>query len=106
VNRDAIGVELQGLWTDADGVVWRRVGDRPLTVRAARRAFADEAVAIVHFQGERPVTVAGAAARAELWSHIEPILMGAPSDNPNAAVQVMRFLDEGGRWLLAVEEAC
>jgi hypothetical protein len=46
----------------------------------ALRAFADPEVAVVHFFGVDPVLMLDAAAKAELWNHIEPIVEETQSD--------------------------
>lgn len=92
-------------WTDANGHTWHRVGHEPLSLKAARRAFADNRNVVVHFYGVTPRVVSDEDARTELWSRVELAMRGR-HPNPHADVKVIRYRDEDGGSMLAVEESC
>lgn len=92
-------------WLDADGRWWRRIGNDLLDWKAVRKLIQDDSVVVVLFYWPEPPQVIAQQARKQLWSRVEPVLRGRGevADQYFAAV---RFRDDQGRSLLAIEEHC
>lgn len=93
-------------WVDSAGKAWRRSGNTPLRLTAARRLLHDQAVQVVLFYGMDPTPVDTADERAALWARIEPVMRGRPVANPYSDFLAFRFRDDAGNRLLAIEEHC
>jgi hypothetical protein len=91
-------------WVGPDGSVWRRAGDAPLKLTAARRLIHDQAVEVVLFNGVTPQFLVTSDERVQLWSRIDPVLRGRPVSDPYLDYLAFRFRDDAGNRLLAIEE--
>ena len=93
-------------WLDAEGHWWRRIGNELLGWKAVRKLIHDDSVQVVlFFWPEPPTAVIGRQARDELWTQVERVLRGRP-EPMDLQFQAVRFRDDQGCLLLAIEADC
>jgi hypothetical protein len=92
-------------WLDAEGRWWRRIGNDLLDWKAVRTMILDDSVQVVLFYWSEPPKVIAQQARKELWTQLERVLRGRP-EPLDPQFEAVRFRDDRGRLLLAIEETC